>query len=430
LLGNDQPQDDLLSDDRPWPDPLDEAAYHGLAGEIVRAIEPASEADPVALLVSLLVGVGSLIGRTAYFLAEADHHYPHEFAVLAGQTSKGRKGTSWGHVQRLLARVDELVGERIVSGLSSAEGLLWRLRDAITKREKIKKNGEVDYQDVEADPGILDKRLLVIEQEFASLLKRFEQTGNSLSMVLRTAWDGREILESLTKNSPARVTGAHVSLLGHVTVEEVRRYLTTTEVANGFGNRHLWICVRRSKLLPDGGQIDSSVMDRLGKRLQAAVEFAQRQHEMRRDEQARQVWHAVYGKLSEGRPGLSGALLGRAEVHVMRLALIYALLDHSTIISGQHLLAGLAIWKYAEQSVRCIFGTSVGDPLADELLRLIGTCKDGLTRTDINRYLGTHVKAADIGRGLGVLLSAHLIHTEKTTTGGRPVERFHVVQHG
>jgi len=69
--------------------------------------------------------------------------------------------------------------------------------------------------------------------------------------------DGRT-LQNLTKNSPARATGAHISSIGHITADELRRYLTATESANGFGNRQLWICTKRSKLLPEGGTIDPS----------------------------------------------------------------------------------------------------------------------------------------------------------------------------
>ena len=44
-----------------YPAPPDEAAYYGLAGEIVRRIAPQTEADPVALLVQFLVAFGNVI---------------------------------------------------------------------------------------------------------------------------------------------------------------------------------------------------------------------------------------------------------------------------------------------------------------------------------------------------------------------------------
>ena len=92
-------------------------------------------------------------------------------------------------------------------------------------------------------------------------------------------------MRALTKNSRAEATGAHVSIIGHITRDELRRYLDATERANGFGNRFLWVCVRRSKELPDGGgPVD---MGKLGDRLLRAVEHARTVGEMRRDEEAR-----------------------------------------------------------------------------------------------------------------------------------------------
>ena len=108
-----------------WPDPIDEAAYYGLAGEIVRVIDPHSEADPVAVLIQLLVAFGNAIHRNPYFVAEADHHHCKLFAVLVGETSKGRKGASWGHVRRLFECVDPgWKDDRILNGLSTAEGAI------------------------------------------------------------------------------------------------------------------------------------------------------------------------------------------------------------------------------------------------------------------------------------------------------------------
>jgi hypothetical protein len=84
-----------------WPEPPAAAAYHGLAGEIVWAVAPHTEADPVAVLVQLLVAYGALVGGGAWFEVEADRHYPNEFAVLVGDSAVSRKGSALGHVKRL-----------------------------------------------------------------------------------------------------------------------------------------------------------------------------------------------------------------------------------------------------------------------------------------------------------------------------------------
>ena len=45
-----------------WPT-LDPAALHGLPGEVVQAIGPHTEADPVAIVAQYLIAAGNAIGR-------------------------------------------------------------------------------------------------------------------------------------------------------------------------------------------------------------------------------------------------------------------------------------------------------------------------------------------------------------------------------
>ncbi|MGB9920176.1 MAG: hypothetical protein ACPLPT_05550 [Moorellales bacterium] len=411
-----------------WPDPLEEEAYHGLAGDIVRAIEPHSEADPVALLSQFLVGFGNVVGHGPNFTVEADRHALNLFVALVGTTSKGRKGTAWGHVYRLLKAVDpEWAGERVKGGLSSGEGLIWAVRDPIWAREPIKKGGRVEgYQDVMVDAGIADKRLLVYETEFASVLKVLTREGNTLSAQIRQAWDTGD-LRVLTKNNPAAATGAHISIVAHITKAELLRNLTATEAANGFANRFIWLCVKRSKTLPDGGRIQEVDFAPLVARLKEAVAFARTVGEMRRDEEASAVWHEVYGPLSEGKPGLLGEVIGRAEAQVMRLACVYALLDLSETVRREHLEAALALWDYAEASARFIFGHSLGDPVADRILEVLGKAPEGMTRTGLLAALGRHVASARLSSALETLIDANRVRVCREKGSGRPAERYYLV---
>src|SRR5437773_2051459 len=189
------------------------------------------------------------------------------------------------------------------------------------------------------------------------------RTSNTHAAIIRQAWDTGN-LRTLTKNSPAAATGAHISIIGHITAEELRRHMSETELASGFANRFLWLCVKRSKCLPDddGRQIEQARFMILSDRLRRAVEFARKVGEVRRDDAARTHWKSVYSELSAGRPGLLGAAISRAEAQAMRLALIYALLDCSRAICQEHLRAALALWQYAEASARFIFGDALGDP--------------------------------------------------------------------
>ena len=401
-----------------WPDPLAPEALHGLAGEFVRLVEPHTEADPIAVLVSLLVGFGNLVGDSAHFRVEFVKHPPRLNAVLVGSTAKARKGQSWATPRRLLTGVDPAWEERVKEGLSSGEGLIYQVRDQRVESQPLKKGGKViGYQDVIVDQGVEDKRLLIVEQEFSQALKMMSREGNILSVTIRQAWDSGR-LSPLTKTNPIEATGAHVSILGHITREELLRHLTETEQANGFANRFLWMLVRRSKVLPSPKPIPEATLSALLSRLEAARQFATGMGEMERDAEAEILWCQVYPQLSEGRPGLLGAITARAEAQTMRLALVYALLDCSPEITAEHLRAGLALWRYCEQSPAIIFGDSLGDPKADRILRAIRET-GGLAENDISNLFSRH-DSAGIDRCLGFLHKLGLAHRVVVPTGGRP----------
>jgi hypothetical protein len=337
--------------DPQWPSQMQPEAFHGVAGELVETIDPHTEADPAALLVQFLIAFGNVIGRSPFFTAGADQHYPNQFAVLVGASSKGRKGSSWSAIQHVVGMADsEWLNGCVQTGLSSGEGLIWAVRDVITAQEAIRTGKDrriTGYQTVVKDHGVEDKRLMVVEPEFAAPLRVSERDGNTLSAVVRQAWDtGR--LRVLTKNSPARATGAHISIIGHVTKDELLKYLTDSEAGNGFANRFLWFAVKRSKFLPDGGELHSVDFAPLLRRLGDAIQFGRTAGEIKRDQEAGELWHEVYPQLSRDRVGLYGAVTSRAEAHTLRLSCLYALLDRSTVVRLPHLAAALEVWRYCE----------------------------------------------------------------------------------
>jgi len=101
-------------------------------------------------------------------------------------------------------------------------------------------------------------------------------------------------------------------------------------------------------------------------------------------------------------------------------------MDCASVVSEQHLRAALAVWKYAKDSARFIFGDSLGDPMADELLGALRSQHDGMTRTQISNHFGRNRGAREIGRALGVLLEHGLARSQHAISaeGGR-VEIWH-----
>lgn len=293
----------------PWPE-LAKEALHGLAGEIVNVIDPYTEADKVAVLVTLLVMFGNCVNASAHFLVEHTKHFVRLFVTLVGLTAKGRKGQSLSTLRHIFEQIDpDWSQERVVfGGLSSGEGVIDAVRDA-----QLNKNGQV------IDEGEPDKRLLLIEEELVSVLKVASREGNTLSAILRQAWD-RGDLRPLTKNNKIRATNAHISIVAHITQEELLRHLTATEQTNGFGNRFIWLLVRRSKLIPRPVPVPEEQLTPLIDRLRASVDFARKTTILDRDSEAEEKWAEVYPILSAGKPGLFGAIIGRSESQVMRLA--------------------------------------------------------------------------------------------------------------
>ena len=399
-----------------WPARIAEQALHGPAGEFVRLVEPHTEADPVALLVQLLVSFGVAAGRHAHLRIEASHHYPNEFCVLVGASSKGRKGSSWDHVETLLAAADhEFVSGRLVSGLSSGEGLIAEVRDPL------------DDTDTNAPA---DKRLLVLEPEFAQVMKVLAREGNTLSPVIRNGWDGKR-LQALVRNAPLRASSAHIGIVAHITKDELLRYLNATELANGFFNRFLLVAAKRSKLLPFGGALAEQHLDRVKHKLLAALAHARTSRQLTFDTEARERYCSIYEQLSAPQPGMFGAATGRAEAHTIRLALIYALLDRAHAIALPHLEAALAVWRYARDSTRWVFGDTLGDPTADDIWTLAKGRTHGISRTEVRDLFSRNKKAREIDRALTALVDAGRLQRQQghDRTTGRPAEIWIPVPH-
>jgi hypothetical protein len=159
--------------------------------------------------------------------------------------------------------------------------------------------------------------------------------------------------------------------------------------------------------------------------LQAAVSFAKDFAEIQRDPEAKKLWHDVYPRLSEAQPGMSSAVIGRAEAQVMRLSAVYALLDKSLLIRPEHHEAAIALWRYCEQSARWIFGTSTGDRNADKILRALRHAQTGITKTEISvEVFNRQASSADIDEALRLLMGLNLVDYEIESTEGAPLQRW------
>ena len=415
-------EDSGIAPAREWP-VRREGALYGLAGEIVRFVEPETEADPMAVQVQFLAAFGTMIGRGAHFMVGPTAHYCNLFAVIVGDTAKGRKGTSADLVKAALEEASLGVKlPRVVGGMVSGEGLIYHVRDALPKAEQTGGKGASKQPQAQDTLGVTDKRLLILESEFGAVLNVMRREGNTLSPVVRMAWDSKP-LGTLAKNSPNQATGAHVSIIGHITQAELLKSLHDVEGYNGFGNRFLWVCARRARLLPNGGaNLDLS---RFQARLAECIDFASSAKRLTRDAEAEAYWDDLYRRYAQPQPGFFGIMAARSESQVLRLSMIYALLDKSTVIRRPHLEAADALWQYCEDSARYIFGNSTGDAQADTLLEEIRQRPRSMR--DLHKALSGHCSASQLRATLQRLATQRLIECRKESTGGRPAEIWHPV---
>lgn len=386
----------------PWPQ-LASEALHGLAGEIVTAATKNSEADPAAVLATFLTHAGIAVGRGPRVRVGDDFHHARLFVAVVGQSARGRKGTSEKPVRRIGEIVTQVLGPMNwqPGPLSTGEGLAYAIRD-----------GEED-----GDAGVEDKRLLIVEGEFAAPLRAMQRQGNTLSTALRSAWDGTTIAP-MTKGSRIRASDPHVGIVGHITKQELSELLSRVDIFNGFANRFLWWCARRSKSLPLASGMSQSDVERLGTKYASRLEAAQKLGEVEFSDDARKLYVALYGDLTRDGNGLHAIVTARAEAQLIRLALTYAVIDASPVISTHHLNAAVAVWDYCDESAKYLFGDSQPNPLEGRIVEALRAGPQ--STTELHRALSGHVSATSLRAALESLEASGQLHRLTDATGGRP----------
>jgi len=107
----------------------------------------------------------------------------------------------------------------------------------------------------------------------------------------------------------------------------------------------------------------------------------------------------------------------------MRLSCIYALLDRSSVVEREHIIAALSLWDYSFRSCQYIFdGKAAKKDLRKLLDKLVEVEPGGLSRTEIQSLFQRHKSKAEVDNMLNSLLEAGIAVPRTGETNGRPTE--------
>ncbi len=417
---------------------LRDLAFHGIIGEITLAIAKESECDPAALLFSLLAMTGCMIGRYGWYPVSAQNHFCKLFVAVVGSSARGRKSMAIGQAKWVFDQVFPKFAESaFTSGLSTGQGLIHQVRDATFK--SVFDEAEGEYNEVQTDPGVYDKRKIFIEDELAHVLAGMKNDESIVSPTLRKAWDD-VVLATTTKRDSEKSTCSHVCIIGSITRPELREKLKTGELLNGFVNRFLWCHAEKTRSIsrpkPFRPEDFAPLFRRLeevfsvGKEIDGFVHFG----EMFFDDEAGSHWDTIYDFFSQEDDTVLGELTARGDPQVVRLATIYAICDRSESIKLAHLSAAVAVWLYSVDSVRHIFGSSLKNPDVNDLIEFLAGKPEGewIPRSAYYERKSRHISKAKYDEALAVGMRSGLIerNPEKRIEKGRPLEEFRLTAAG
>jgi Protein of unknown function (DUF3987) len=405
---------DTIRDDndnqRITPPVLDRVMFRGLLGEIVEKAEPTTEADPIGVYVSLLAGTGALIGPGPHVKIGNTKHPLLIWPLLFGRTGSGRKGEATETAELFLLSSYLDYSELRESGLSSGEGLIELIRDP---------DGPND------SGGRIDKRLLVFEPEFSSVMARARRDGSTLAAVLREAWAGKAL--GVLNKKRVRASSSHVVIIGHVTAKEFRLRLADAELAGGTFNRFLPLWIEQSKRLAIPPGMDDQELSHLAKQLGTAIEEAP-SGVIDFDPEAAEYWTGeVYDELSaaDDEDQAWTEFTRRAPAYCRRIAALTAVLNGDECVTVGDLKAAAALMRYSISTAKYVLDQQTRDPRLDRIRRAIGGAgQQGMSRSEIFGLFSRNLEKAKLDTLLDELVRSGAYEHFEVRGTGRPSERY------
>lgn len=335
---------------------LPDDALYGLPGEIAIKLSEETGADPASILGMFMTAFGNAIGRQPHV-----QFYKHDepgalFTLIVGKWARGRKGTAWNAVHGLLKQAEpEWAARDIESGLQSSEAMIEAVMDS--------PNG--------------DPRMLILETEFGRFISAMS-AQRKFGPRMRTAYDGETLAARRVKQTPLIASQYMISLIGMITPGEL---LALQKLTGGLESRMLYIysAPARRKTNTDPFSVDDDEMA-LADKVKEAINHAWDSilsmtdpisavlAELRgiapntkfhiADDVAANWKREIEPQIEDIADAVGEdyeRYTARAQTHVVRLAMLYALADCAEEIGWQHVKAAMAFVEFCMFSARRIF---------------------------------------------------------------------------
>jgi hypothetical protein len=415
-------EDTVIAPPQPTP-----GMFYGMVGEVASIAAAGTEINPVSAAMVYLSFLGANAGRDAFLFINNTYHHPRLFTLHIGRSGRGGKGDSQQLVHRIRKRIEErdsmLLGKIHTGGLSSREGLAALIHDGY---------GET--------PAIIDKRIWIIESEFANVLHQSKREGNTLSTAIRQSFDGDDI-KPATKSKPIGASNPHIGIHANITPAELTGLLNSREMSNGFANRFLMIYAENVGSVPFPSSTPERLVDELTNKTMDIIHFAKGGYpnsingvEMSISQAAKDLYANVYRELQ--RPLESdylASMLERIRPYSLRLAMLFAITDQTRVIEDYHLQAALEWIRYGINTVKFIFADKYINQQqaetrqsADKIMAFLQLSPKGCSMTELNNScFQKHSSGKEINAALNYLLTENPPRIKQIieapgSKGGRP----------
>lgn len=402
---------EFIDTHRNAPQPAPDCLY-GLVGEIAREGSRNTEANPYAIAAAAMCYLGTAIGRGPYIQIGDDRNHSRLFMVHVGRSGRGLKGTAKKLIFRIdnaIKSMDEFLAPQVYcGGLSTREGLALLIHDGYN----------VGNTNV---PAIQDKRLFVYESEFANILHNNKRDGSTLGAAIRGAWDGASIRPA-GKTSTVWASDPHIGIIGDVTPQELQALIGTREINNGFANRFIFFWSEGEKVEPFPKSTSNEVVHALADRVAKVLRFAGADRYADMDvtcmefsREAALLYELLYkGELRDRSAGEHiTVLLDRRAPVLLRLSMLFALIDQTNVINEAHINAAMAWVRYWVDSVKFLFQSGLDETVVSKTAvtasRIITYLAERgqTTRTELSKdCFGGHLRKEILDKALDELLTA------------------------